>query len=222
VNEPLISIERDFPLADPERARDRAYWLRDAIERGRARLARDIPPRYADAMATDPEVVAWVRSLVSDAARDPISPSVGTGRSLLLLGGVGVGKTYQAYGAIRALVLSGAACSWMVTTAADVYARLRPRHKVDSEEEFNAIATVRVLVIDDLGAAKNSEWVEEVNYRLINQRYERMLPTLITSNVPQRELRETIGDRVASRLVEMAARVALKGEDRRRSNGQAA
>src|SRR5690606_7391206 len=101
--------------------------------------------------------------------------------------------------------------------AADLYARLRPRHGIDSETEFRAIADAPLLMVDDLGAAKTSEWVEEVNYRLINWRYDRVLPTVFTSNVLPKELKVALGERVASRLVEMADRVTLKGEDRRRT-----
>jgi DNA replication protein DnaC len=88
---------------------------------------------------------------------------------------------------------------------------------VDSEEEFRRYATARLLVIDDLGAAKGSEWVEEINYRLINHRYEHKMPTLITSNLLPKELGAALGERVTSRLVEMADRVVIEGTDRRRN-----
>ena len=48
--------------------------------------------------------------------------------------------------------------------------------------------TTSASFVDDLGAAKPSEWTEEINYRLVNHRYEHMLPTIFTSNVPAREL----------------------------------
>jgi len=86
---------------------------------------------------------------------------------------------------------------------------------VDSEDVFERHAKAPVLMLDDLGAAKDSSWVEEVNYRLINHRYEWMLPTLVTSNVPPRDLAGEVGERVASRLTEMATPVVLKGPDRR-------
>ena len=92
---------------------------------------------------------------------------------------------------------------------------MRPRHGVDSETEFRAAADAGLLVLDDLGVSKNSEWVEEVNYRLVNHRYENTLPTLFTSNVRPRDLAEALGERVASRLTEMTGRVILKGADRR-------
>lgn len=73
-----------------------------------------------------------------------------------------------------------------------------------------------LLIIDDLGAAKASEWVEEVTYRLINRRYNHMLPTLITTNLAIKDLRAHLGDRVTSRLAQMTTRVEFEPVDRRR------
>lgn len=191
------------------------YWLAEMLEKGRRSCDR-IPPRYVDATVEVPEIAAWVRGLIDIVRSESRTvPRVVSGPSLLLVGNTGTGKTYAAYGAIRALAHSGAGVAWTVTTAADLYAQLRPRHRVDSEEEFEKVAHTGVLVLDDLGAAKGSEWNEEINYRLINYRYEHRKPTIITSNVRPGELAASLGERVASRLVEMADRVVLRGPDRR-------
>ena len=123
---------------------------------------------------------------------------------------------------MRALSVSGVRSRWELITTADFYARLRPRHQVDSEEEFRKIADCPLLVLDDLGAAKDSEWTEEQNYRLINHRYENVMPTLITSNLAPKDLAAGLGDRVASRLREMAHRVVVPGGDRRGGQERAA
>lgn len=211
-----------LPDAYPDREWD-THTLNDAIERGAERAGAAIPPRYAEATVTNAEVAAWVRSLADAtvASMRAHIAAVATGPSLLLLGRTGVGKTHEAYGAIRAISVSGMNCSWLATTAADVYAKLRPRQGVDSEAEFLRYASARLLVLDDLGAAKASEWTEEVNYRLINHRYERGLPTIVTSNLLVRPLSNVVGERVWSRLTEMCQRVVLEGTDRRRGLGAA-
>jgi DNA replication protein DnaC len=140
------------------------------------------------------------------------------GPSLLLLGPTGVGKTHEAFGALRGLAERMSLSTIRAVTAADLYARLRPRAGVDAEAEFERYAAASLLLLDDLGAAKTSEWVEEVNYRLINHRYNEQLATLITSNVPAGHLGAQLGERVASRLTEMCVRVVLKGSDRRRAS----
>ncbi|OSC75851.1 ATP-binding protein [Streptomyces sp. BF-3] len=181
-------------------------------------LLAGMPPRYQAAVADHPTVLDWVQKVAGAA----VAPSQGArrqvaaGPSLLMAGVVGAGKTHQAYGAIRALVQNGVGVRWRATTAADLYADLRPRPGVDSERELAAVSRCPLLIIDDLGAAKASEWVEEITYRLINRRYNLMLPTLITTNLAIKDLRSYVGDRVASRLAQMTTRVEFEAVDRRR------
>lgn len=212
-------IARVTPFLDEDANREREHWINRNIEIATDRVQREIPARFAEAFVTVREVHDWVTDLVVRASRVPAasSPTVGTGPSLLLLGPTGSGKTHQAWGAVRGLAVSGAGMPrWQFSTAASIYAKLRPRHGVDSEAEFDRYVGASLLVVDDLGAAKDSEWTEEINYRLVNHRYEHGLPTLITSNVPVRDLVAKLGERVASRLNEMAHRVVLDGGDRRK------
>ncbi|MFF7393233.1 ATP-binding protein [Streptomyces scabiei] len=185
-----------------------------ALEAAEAR----IPLRYRSAIGDHPQIEAWVRNVASEA----VAPSKGarrqvrTGPSLLLVGTTGTGKTHLAYGAIRSLVGAEIGVRWHATTAADMYASLRPRAGVDTERELLALFRCPLLLLDDLGASKTSEWTEEITYRLVNHRYNQMLPTLITTNMAIRDLRQAVGDRVASRLAEMTERIVLTGTDRRR------
>lgn len=186
-------------------------------------LSAGMPPRYQAAVADHPQVLAWVWE-VAEAAVAPSSGArrqVATGPSLLMAGVVGAGKTHQAYGAVRLLVENEVGVRWRATTAADLYAGLRPRPGVDSERELAAFSRCPLLIIDDLGAAKASEWVEEVTYRLINRRYNHMLPTLITTNLAIKDLRAYLGDRVTSRLAQMTTRVEFEPVDRRRHRNAA-
>ncbi|MEU6183851.1 MULTISPECIES: ATP-binding protein [Streptomyces] len=175
-----------------------------------------IPARYRRAMADQPQVSAWADEIARAGRPGPGGPGIAEGPSLLIAGPTGTGKTYQAYGAIRGLLSRGVRLRWEATTTADLHARIRPRAGHDAERDLQTLARCPLLLLDDLGAAKTSEWTEELTYRLINHRYEHMLPTLITTNLPTAELRATLGDRVASRLAEMTERVVLTGPDRRR------
>lgn len=181
--------------------------------------AEKIPWMYRDAVLDHPEVIAWVDALVAEAkaSRGHGIASIDRGPSLMILGPTGIGKTHLTYAAVREISVTGVRGNWRATTAADMYAALRPRHQVDSESEFRRYANAPLLVLDDLGAAKDTEWTEEINYRLINNRYEHGMPTLITSNVPVAQLGAKLGERVASRLVGMCQRVVLRGDDRRRT-----
>ncbi|MFE7114185.1 ATP-binding protein [Streptomyces sp. NPDC057654] len=200
-------IDPTAPLAEPPAEPVTALELADAR----------IPARYRCALADHPTVTAWVEEITHAGRKGPgEAPGISEGPSLLIAGPTGTGKTHQAYGAVRSLLAAGVRLRWEATTAADLYAALRPRQGHDPERALWSLGRCPLLILDDLGAAKTSEWTEELTYRLINRRYNEMLPTLVTTNMPIAELRGAVGDRVASRLAEMTTRVILGGSDRRR------
>nr|WSX75871.1 ATP-binding protein [Streptomyces sp. NBC_00899] len=188
-----------------------------------------IPYDYRQAVADHRQVTAWVQRIAAAATAGDLGGrgrrEIAHGPSLLLWGPTGTGKTHQAYGAIRALTAAGCATRWDATTAADLYGQMRPRPGIDVEYQLRKIVRVPLLLLDDLGAAKSSEWTEELTFRLLNWRCQNRLPTLITTNLPPvreqrmhpqvRVLRDMVGDRVLSRLSGMCEPVEFTGSDRR-------
>ncbi|MGH7743263.1 MAG: ATP-binding protein [Candidatus Dormibacteria bacterium] len=193
------------------------YVIQEIITESSRDLTKRVPRRFWDATITVPPVREWVTELVDLAVKDrgKRDPVINYGRSMLLIGGVGSGKTHQSYGAVRALAGSGARLGWRFVTAADAFGSLRPRDGVDGEEEFHKLARCGFLVLDDVGAEKSSEWTESVLCRLINARYDHERPTLVTTNVIG--LAPVVGERVASRLAQMCTPVVMDGPDRRRA-----
>lgn len=194
------------------------YHRRRRAEWALARWETATPPRYRRADATDPRVVDWAVR----AAADPVEAG-----SLLLTGPTGTGKTHQAYGALRRIAASGPRrFELLATTAADMYGLLRPGGSSrPSEDELARLCRIPLLLLDDLGSAKATEWTEEVTYRLINERYNQCRPTVFTSNLPARaaggpDLTAQLGERIASRLAQMTTVVAMTGDDLRRRRGQ--
>ncbi|GHA64019.1 hypothetical protein GCM10010330_16050 [Streptomyces tendae] len=187
----------------------RAYFLAqlDTV-RGQnvAAFERRIPRRYATVRPSG-RAGDWATAVTCDPESAP---------SLLVLGPTGTGKTHFAYGALRAIAETGVRVSWQAYTEPDLFAHLRPSHGRDDEQALRDVASADVLFIDDLGAAKLSDWTEEVTYRVINHRYEQCLPGIYTSNIPPKELASAIGGRIASRLTEMCERISLKGDDLRK------
>lgn len=194
------------------------HEIEQSTKRGQSDLRNLVPTIYQDAVVDRPEVRVWVEDLVAR-AQDTQGPCPGIfrGPSLLLLGPVGTGKTHAAWGALRALMVSGARCRWEFTTEAGFLMRMRPRSRVDTVEVFEQHAKTGVLVIDDLGASKDTEWAGEQNYQLFDYRCAWNKPTIITSNVLPKDLVGVLGERVASRLRSMCTTVSFKGPDRRAS-----
>ncbi|MGQ9826036.1 MAG: ATP-binding protein, partial [Desulfotomaculales bacterium] len=84
-------------------------------------------------------------------------------------------------------------------------------------ERLELLKTLELVVLDELGAEKSSEWVTERLYVIINARYNEMLPTIITSNLEMEELEALPGwERIVSRLFEMCHLVKVDGKDYRR------
>jgi DNA replication protein DnaC len=185
------------------------------------RFEERFPLRYKNATAEHPEVLAWVEQFRVDPAHTP---------SLLLLGPTGTGKTHAGYGAVRAAASAPRRTRvgrfitppWAAITYADLIASMRPSKLGDPEAVMRKHLEVDLLLLDDLALGKASEFVEEVTYRLLNGRYVEMRPSIFTSNLPLEQLRESLGDRIASRLAETCTRVVLAGDDRRRPKRPAA
>lgn len=87
----------------------------------------------------------------------------------------------------------------------------------DVDTYLSKLQKYQYIVLDDLGVEKPTDWVLETLYVIINERYERNKHVIITSNKNLREIAETVGDRIASRLAEMTLQVKLLNDDRRLS-----
>lgn len=207
----FAKIGRPIPLGDlgPEPAKHVTAEEIAAANRERAldRHARHTPARYRDSVADRPEVLDWVARYLIDG---------GSFGSLMLQGFVGTGKTHQAYGALRAIAESGAPdVDWRATTACELYRRLRPNDANDQDRVLSDICSAPLLLLDDLGAANPSKFVEEVTYQVVDHRYANCLPTIFTTNLATGPLYTAIGQRSGSRLTEMCTWVSFDGPDRR-------
>jgi DNA replication protein DnaC len=189
------------------------YHHRRRVEVALKRWHTAAPFRYQDATATHPAITAWADRAAAD---------LRTAGDLLLTGTFGTGKTHQAYGALRRIAESGPdRFELIATTAPDMYGLLRPGGSDrGAEYELKRLCAVSLLLLDDLGTEKISEWTEEATYRLLNERYNECRPVIITSNLPTQsatgeDLQDKLGGRIVSRLSQMTTFVELLGPDRR-------
>lgn len=85
----------------------------------------------------------------------------------------------------------------------------------NEKEIIDKYSIVPLLVLDDVGAEKVTEWSRQVFYTLIDRRYRMMKQTIITSNLSLDDISKAIDDRITSRLIEMGKVIELNGEDYR-------
>lgn len=135
------------------------------------------------------------------------------GKGVMFLGGVGRGKTHLA-GAIARYVIENHHVPVMFKSYATLLDDIR-RNLDEDKKEIQRICDTPLLVIDDLGQEKQTEWKEETTFKIINSRYETLSPVVITSNCTVMELRDNVGEAVFSRLYEMCDRVKMSGKDYR-------
>ena len=95
----------------------------------------------------------------------------------------------------------------MFVTVPELLFEIRQTFKDDSFESEKSIVDkysgVSLLVLDDLGAEKTTEWAESTLYLIIDRRNRDEKWTIVTSNLTLPEIEQTLGARIASRLSDM-------------------
>jgi DNA replication protein DnaC len=191
------------------------------VARARTRgVASVIPAKYRG-VSFDRPPVTEINDAVVQPVRDfceEIVANLENGRGLWLYGGAGTGKTTLAMLVSRIALEAGRSVA--IYSLPKLLARIRRTYDAERGEQsyaelFDRLTTVDLLHIDDLGAEKQTDWVLEQLYALINERYESRRSLVVTTNKNAAELDDQIGGRVVSRLVEMCEVVPVFGEDRR-------
>ena len=134
----------------------------------------------------------------------------------MLVGPYGCGKTHLAASIVHRCAEFGIAGVFVVVP--ELLARIRTSYRTGdgkAEAVIDMAKSAKLLILDDLGAEKASEWVKEQLYMLVNYRYEHMLPTVVTTNCSGAELEQELGRRTLSRLVEMTKPVNIRASDYR-------
>lgn len=148
------------------------------------------------------------------------------GKGLYLEGPCGTGKTHLAIAIALAIINTGVPviCKTSIDMLGDIKRCYERNSEVTEEEVLEAYKSVDLLIIDDLGKEQTTEWSVPVLYSILNERYEALLPTIITTNYNTSALAEKLsakGDTetaaaIISRFVESYKRVTMAWADYRR------
>jgi DNA replication protein DnaC len=144
-------------------------------------------------------------------------------RNLLLLGPYGSGKSGLASACLSALYPSFSRTHRSVRFVSTVTLLAMLRQAQDDkrvEQTHRAHIMPTLLVLDDLGAERLTEWGHERVYQIVNDRYERHKPTWVTSNLTVDALAEAVGERTFSRLLEHSEVLVINGPNLRLQEGR--
>ena len=143
------------------------------------------------------------------------------GRGLVLTGTVGTGKTGLAVSLAYLVHMQGHRVR--IGTFTEILDEMRPKAGINEQGTVPAdMYKPRLLVLDDLGTQKVTEFVSERLFAIIDGRHQRKLPTIITTNLDIAQLNQQFGQRVVSRIVEMSTFASLSGDDLRMKKVRAA
>jgi DNA replication protein DnaC len=217
---------KSFQDGEVERVTRCDCW-RDDINKRLITEAR-IPRRYHHCTLDD--FVTYDNDTLEDAlsrsrqmaARFPVVE-----RGLFFLGDPGVGKTHLGVAILKQVILTRGARGIFYDTR-DLLKLIRSTYndanKTTELDVLRPVMEADLLVLDDLGAEKTSEWVEETLNLIVNTRYNERRATIFTSNYPDLPpdssptivtLHDRIGFRMRSRLHEMCDFLDLEGADYR-------
>lgn len=138
---------------------------------------------------------------------------------LLLWGDVGCGKTFYAACIANALIEEGV--SVLMTNFAKILNSLSGMYGDDKNAFISSMMSYSLLIIDDLGIERNTEYALEQVYNIVDERYKANLPLIVTTNLSLNTLKnppDTAHQRIYDRVLSMCVPVRFTGGSHRKTD----
>ena len=180
-----------------------------------------VPDLMLNARIDNFEEAPGALALAAELARNFVEMYEGAhqnNKGLLFVGPTGVGKTHLAVGVMRELVRRGHARTAKMVDVARFLEDLRASYDAplaERKQVIDPLLYADVVLLDDLGAQRTTEWVREQLGIVINERWANRRTMLITTNANLDYFGDTLGERALSRLQDMLLTVMLNGPSRR-------
>lgn len=136
---------------------------------------------------------------------------------LLLWGNIGTGKTFFAGCIANALIEKGE--SVLMTNFAKILNTLSGIYSEDKNEFIAGLMRYSLLIIDDLGIERNTEYAKEQVFNIIDERYKAKLPLIVTTNLSLDQIKdadELMYKRIYDRVLSICVPVSFRGESHRK------
>lgn len=132
-------------------------------------------------------------------------------------GNVGTGKTYFCAAWYNYLLEQGKHVRAFNEYKLFGHLRAVIQKNWDPMVELEKVCDSPYLILDDMGSSSMTDWQKDMLFEFINMRVDSALPTLITSNLTRKNIKETFHERLESRIYSAKNTIVeLNGEDRRR------
>lgn len=134
-----------------------------------------------------------------------------TGKSFIMLGSVGVGKTHLSIAIALEIMSKGYSAKF--TSASKMLREIKDTYRKSSErsesEVMRDFTDCHLLIIDEVGVQRGNDYEVNMMFDVINERYENLKPTIILSNLTIDEIKQFLGERVFDRLRENGGKAFL-------------
>ena len=197
-------------------AKEKRDWIKILERAGIERRYRNCTFANIEAMGIPPQVEDEHRRVKYYA--DHIVEHVDAGMGLALLGPVGTLKTSLAVAALQEGLKAGISGMFLtMPSLLDTLFTLKDTNREEWARFEDRLRNVGILLLDDLGAEHSEGWVHTKIDAIVSERYNRMKPMIITSNLTSERLSKTYAARIFDRIRQTSEVIRFTGESLRKA-----